>query len=163
MTLEACKGPAGGGVASKKSSKAPAGADRGLFLTQAEIIALRRTLEGVMTLASHGILFRIGQQLGERVAVQAKAKGGSFEDECAKAVAEAGWAKTVQFFPAKVQVFGSLEVEPGATEPTCHLLRGVLQRVLSESRGAIAVREMQCSSAGAPTCVFEAQKGGHAQ
>ena len=153
----------GGRLASKKSTsggKAQASASRGLFLTQGEVVAVRRTLEGVMTLASHGILYRIGQQLGERVVAQAKANGGNLEDACGKALVESGWAKQVQFFPAKVQVMGSLEVEAGTIEPTCHLLRGVLHRVLNESRGAVAVRETECTSAGASACVFEAQKGG---
>ena len=61
----------------------------------------------------------------------------------------------------RVTVEGSVEAggAPGG-EPMCHLLRGVLHKVIEASRGPHAVREVECRGAGAPACVFEAVQGG---
>lgn len=134
----------------------------GITFAPDEVRALRQLLEGVMTLASHGILFRFGQTLGASIVKEAKAQGGPVEASALKALQDRGWLTGAQAFPQRVQVTGSVEAEPEPRggEPTCHILRGVLQRVLEESRGPHAVREVECQSAGASACVFEVVQGG---
>jgi len=115
-----------------------------------------------MTLASHGILYRFGQALGGAVVEEARRGGGAFEGAAARGLASRGWVQEARMFPQRVQVVGSLEVDPETAggEPTCHILRGVLQRVLEASRGPLSVREVECRSAGAAACVFEVVRGG---
>lgn len=153
-------------MAKKRPTKAVGGAAAdgpgGVTLTAAEVRELSRLLEGVMTLASHGILFRFGQSLGEPVVAAARARGGPLEAAGMGVLRERGWVGQARLLRQKVQVTGSLEVNPQAPrgEPTCHILRGILQRVLETSRGPLTVREGSCQSTGAPACVFEAVKGG---
>jgi predicted hydrocarbon binding protein len=130
-------------------------------LTGEDVRALRRMLEGVMTLASHGILFRFGQLMAESVVADARARGGPLEATALLVLEERGWVAGAQAFPQRVKVSGSIEVDPeaGSGEPTCHILRGMIQRAVEASRGPHAVREVECASAGAAACVFEVVAG----
>ncbi len=132
------------------------------MLSAEEVRSLRRLLEGVMTLASHGILFRFGQSLSRSVLEEAKARGGSVEAAALEVLKERGWVGAADAFPQRVQVTGGIEVEAGGStsEATCHVLRGILQQVVEASRGPHAVREVECQSTGAAACVFEVVQGG---
>jgi predicted hydrocarbon binding protein len=130
-------------------------------LTGEEVRQLARLLDGVMTLASHGILFRFGQGLAAGVLDDAKGRGGDLEEAAFAVLAARGWVVRAEVFRARILVEGSIEASesPGG-EPTCHLLRGILHKVVEASRGPHAVREVECRSSGAKACVFEAVKGG---
>lgn len=114
-----------------------------------------------MTLAAHGLLYRWGQVLGERLVEDARSRGGPFQAAAVALLAERHWILEAAFFPQKVQVKGSIEVKEGL-EPTCHILRGQLQRVVAAEAGPVTLNEQACQSQGAQACVFAVVKGGRA-
>jgi hypothetical protein len=130
-------------------------------LTKSEVVATRELLDSVMTLASHGILFRVGQILAESIVGEARARGGPLTEAAGGVIVERRFAEAVQFVPHKIQVSGSIEVKAGE-EPTCHLLRGILQKVVAAEGGAFMVREESCASVGGGECVFAVERGGRA-
>jgi predicted hydrocarbon binding protein len=50
--------------------------------------------------------------------------------------------------------------ERTSNEPDCHILAGILQETLSWAGGGrvYRVRELECSAAGAPACLFQIDK-----
>lgn len=146
----------------KRESTAPpppaAGPARQVTLTQTEVQQTRELLESVMTIAAHGILYRVGQILGERLVKEAKLRGGRVPDTAAVLLVERGWALEVRFFAQKAQIRGSLEAKQ-APEPTCHVLRGLVHAIAADEGGIVTVREEACASQGAELCTFAVHRG----
>lgn len=137
----------------------PKGPPRGVRLTAEEVVATRELLEGVMTIAAHGILYRVGQIIGDRVVADARTRAGDFRQSAIAVLAKENWIAAARVFPQKVLVYGSVEVRE-APGPTCHILRGILQKVmLADAAGPGLVREEKCQSAGAESCEFVVQRG----
>lgn len=112
-----------------------------------------------MTIAAHGILYRVGQILGARLVADAKSKGGTLTDAAADLLVARGWASEVRFFAQKAQVRGGVEAK-AAPEPTCHIMRGLLHAVAAAAGGPVNVREESCASQGAAECTFAIARGG---
>jgi hypothetical protein len=144
---------------SKRGKPPAAGRDPEVRLTKGELIATRELLDSVMTLASHGILFRVGQILAESIVGEARAQGGPLTDAAGRVLVARRFAEGVRFLPHKIQVRGSIEVKAGEG-PTCHVLRGILHKVVCANGGAFSVREESCASQGASECVFAVERGG---
>lgn len=141
-----------------KAPSAPPTRARQVALTAEELHQTRELLESVMTIAGHGILYRLGQMLGARVVADSKARGGSLTDAACALLVERGWATEVRFFAQKAQVKGSVEAKP-APEPTCHMMRGLLHAVAAAGGGPVNVREESCAAQGADLCTFAFSRG----
>jgi len=147
-------------AAASKPAKSPrAGREAEVSLSKSELIAVRELLDSVMTLASHGILFRVGNILADSIVGEARAKGGPLAEAAGTVLVARHFAEAVRFFPHKIQVSGSIEAKTGE-EPTCHVLRGIFQKVVSADGGVFMVREESCASQGGAECVFTVERGG---
>ena len=146
-------------AATKPAKASTAKREPEVRVTKGELIATRELLDSVMTLASHGILFRVGQILSESIVGEARAQGGPIAEAAGRVLVGRHFAEAVRFFPHKIQVTGSIEVKAGEG-PTCHVLRGILQKVLAADGGAFMVREESCASLGGAECVFAVERGG---
>lgn len=124
-------------------------------ISQEELDSVRKLYESVMSYACHGLFFREGMVLAERLV-----KGlGPSDDPLAAGramILDRGWADDVTFTESGARVRGSIEVSPGSEIETCHRLRGILSRILeAKSKQRIRLNEVECVSTGAKECVFE--------
>src|SRR6267142_2205738 len=95
-----------------KLAKSPLGGrEAEVSLTKSELIATRELLDSVMTLASHGILFRVGNILADSIVGETRAKGGQLTEAAAAVLVARHFADAIRFFPHKIQVSGSIETK----------------------------------------------------
>jgi len=126
------------------------GAERTVKLRRDELIATKKLYETVMTFAAHGLFYRSGRLIGERIAKQV---GNDIELLKAHLIDE-GWALDVDFEGDTVIVKGSAEATQSDV-PTCHMLRGLLSKFFEEKTGRdVYCHERSCQSKGDEYCVF---------
>jgi len=126
------------------------GAERTIKLRRDELIATKKLYETVMTFAAHGLFYRSGRLIGERIA---KEVGTDIEALKAHLLDE-GWALDVDFEEDTVIVKGAIEVTESDV-PTCHMLRGLLSKFFEEKIGRdVYCHERSCQSKGDAYCVF---------
>ena len=124
--------------------------ERNIKLRRDELIGTKKLYETVMTFAAHGLFYRSGRLIGERMAKQVgtdlQALKGHLIDE--------GWALDVDFEEDTVIVKGSIETTESDV-PTCHMLRGLLSKFFEEKIGRdVYCHERSCQSKGDEYCVF---------
>lgn len=126
---------------------------RHVVITEDELRLIRQLYEGVMSEASHGLLFKEGSIIGVGMA-EVASKDGEYFAACARILTDRSWVRKVEFGKDTITVEGSVEVDR-AERPTCHRLRGILRK-LFEKRLAKKVycREVECASTGKPRCIF---------
>lgn len=124
-------------------------------ISQSEINSVLKLYEGVMSYACHGMFYREGEALAEKLAELCKGGGDVFE--CAKKILVArGWVEDVEFGEAEVRVRGSIEVSKGSETETCHRLRGILSRLCQiVEKKHVRLIEVECCSTGSEECVFK--------
>jgi predicted hydrocarbon binding protein len=126
-------------------------AERAIKLKREELIATKKLYETVMTFAAHGLFYRSGRLIGERMAKQA----GNDIDQLKKLLIEEGWALDVDLEGDTVIVKGAIEVSE-SDSPTCHMLRGILSKFFEEKIGRdVYCHERSCQSKGDEYCVFQ--------
>jgi len=123
---------------------------RSLCYRKEELDEIRNLYESIMSVASHGLFFRSGKILGRRFVE--RSYGG---EKYSNMLVEEGWASEVIFNGGDVCVTESIEVIPGKGECTCHMLRGVLSRIIEErEKKPCLVKETMCVSKGDVVCKF---------
>jgi len=121
---------------------------RFLKYRKSDISIIRSLQESVMNEAAYGMLFRMGQLMGSRVAKSARPYKQQYFEAARRLLVEEGWAKDIQFQNDVVTVVGSIEVEKGK-DSTCHMLRGVISKVYEGYFGKIMhCTEQECESSG---------------
>lgn len=119
-------------------------------------MATKRLYETVMTFAAHGLFYRAGRLIGERIA---KVVGTELEDLKAYLIEE-GWVLDIDFEGDTVIVKGSIETDE-SDMPTCHILRGLLSKFYEEKLGRdVYCHESNCQSKKDEYCVFSIDSGG---
>jgi len=125
-------------------------AERTIKLRRDELIATKKLYETVMTFAAHGLFYRSGRLIGERIAKQV---GSDLELLKAHLIDE-GWVLDIDFEDDTVIAKGAIEVSQSDT-PTCHMLRGLLSKFFEEKIGRdVYCHERSCQSKGDEYCVF---------
>jgi predicted hydrocarbon binding protein len=124
-------------------------------ISQPELEALRQLYESIMSYASHGLFYHEGMSLGVAMSQEALASGDYWEN-CRQILQDRGWVEDVRFEKDRVLARGSVEAAKDVGAATCHRLRGILAKLYeAQARRKVKFTEEQCSSAGAPECVFQ--------
>jgi len=124
--------------------------ERAIRLRREELVEIKRLYETVMTFASHGMFYRSGRILGDRLL----RSSGSELSRVREALIKEGWVTDMVFEGDTITAVGSIEVSNSDT-PTCHMLRGILAKVFEERTGKdVYCHERKCVSKGDDKCVF---------
>lgn len=124
--------------------------ERAIRLRREELVEIKRLYETVMTFASHGMFYRSGRILGDRLL----RNSGSELSRVREALIKEGWVTDMVFEGDTITAVGSIEVSNSDT-PTCHMLRGILAKVFEERTGKdVYCHERKCVSKGDDKCVF---------
>ncbi|MGQ9587713.1 MAG: V4R domain-containing protein [Thermoplasmata archaeon] len=124
--------------------------ERVIRLRKEELVEIKRLYETVMTFASHGMFYRSGRIMGNRLIRVA----GPDLARIREAMIKEGWATDIVFEGDTITVTGSIEAS-NSDSPTCHMLRGILAKVFEERTGKdVYCHERKCVSKGDEKCVF---------
>jgi len=124
--------------------------ERAIKLRKEELVEIKRLYETVMTFASHGMFYRSGRIVGDRVT----RTSGTDLARIREALVREGWATDISFEGDTIVVSGSIEAY-SSDSPTCHMLRGILAKVFEERTGKdVYCHERKCVSKGDDKCVF---------
>ncbi len=124
--------------------------ERAVKLRREELLEIKRLYETVMTFASHGMFYRSGRIIGDRIIRTSGTDLMRLKDTLAKE----GWVADIAFEGDTITVTGSIEAA-NADSPTCHMLRGILAKVFEERTGKdVYCHERKCVSKGDDKCVF---------
>jgi len=124
--------------------------ERAIRLRREELVEIKRLYETVMTFASHGMFYRSGRILGDRLL----RSSGSELTRVRESLIKEGWVTDMVFEGDTITAVGSIEVSNSDT-PTCHMLRGILAKVFEERTGKdVYCHERKCVSKGDDKCVF---------
>jgi len=124
--------------------------ERGIKLRREELIEIKRLYETVMTFASHGMFYRSGRIIGDRLI----RTSGTELLRLKESLIKEGWVTDINFEGDTITVVGSIEVS-NSDSPTCHMLRGLLAKVFEERSGKdVYCHERKCASKGDDKCVF---------
>ncbi len=124
--------------------------ERAIRLRREELVEIKRLYETVMTFASHGMFYRSGRIIGDRLLRST----GSDLSRVRDALIREGWVTDILFEGDTITAVGSIEVSSSDT-PTCHMLRGILAKVFEERTGKdVYCHERKCVSKGDDKCVF---------
>ncbi len=124
--------------------------DRAIKLRRDELVEIKRLYETVMTFASHGMFYRSGRIIGDRLLRSAGTDLAKLKD----ALMREGWVTDVSFEGDTITVTGSIEASNSDT-PTCHMLRGIIAKVYEERTGKdVYCHERKCISKGDEHCLF---------
>jgi predicted hydrocarbon binding protein len=124
--------------------------ERAIKLRREELVEIKRLYETVMTFASHGMFYRSGRIVGDRLI----RSSGTELVKVREALIKEGWVTDISFEGDTVSVVGSIEAS-NSDSPTCHMLRGLLAKVFEERTGKdVYCHERKCVSKGDEKCVF---------
>jgi len=124
--------------------------ERAIRLRKEELVEIKRLYETVMTFASHGLFYRSGRVMGDRLVRAA----GKDLNKIREMLITEGWVLDITFEGDVVIAKGSLE-SSSSDAPTCHMLRGILAKVFEERLGKdVYCHERKCQSKGDDYCVF---------
>lgn len=124
--------------------------ERSIKLRREELLEIKRLYETVMTFASHGMFYRSGRIIGDRLIRSA----GTELIRVKEILIREGWATDISFEGDTITAVGSIEAS-SSDSPTCHMLRGILAKVFEERTGKdVYCHERKCVSKGDDTCVF---------
>lgn len=124
--------------------------ERSIKLRREELVEIKRLYETVMTFASHGMFYRSGRIIGDRLI----RSSGSELVRLKESLVKEGWVTDITFEGDTITVVGSIEAS-SADSPTCHMLRGILAKVFEERSGKdVYCHERKCVSKGDDKCVF---------
>jgi predicted hydrocarbon binding protein len=124
--------------------------ERAIRLRKEELVEIKKLYETVMTFASHGMFYRSGRIMGDRLIRVV----GTDLNRLREALIKEGWATDIIFEGDTVTVTGSIEVS-NSDSPTCHMLRGILAKLFEERTGKdVYCHERKCVSKGDEKCVF---------
>ncbi len=124
--------------------------DRAIKLRREELVAIKRLYETVMTYASHGMFYRSGRIIGDRLIRSSGTELTKMRD----ALIREGWVTDITFEGDTISVIGSIE-SSNSDSPTCHMLRGILAKVYEERTGKdVYCHERKCISKGDEKCLF---------
>lgn len=124
--------------------------ERAIKVRKDELIEIKGLYEAVMTFAAHGMFYRSGRIVGERIV---KAAGPDLE-RVRDALIREGWIADIDFDGDVASVSGSIETSNSDT-PSCHIMRGILAKVFEERTGKdVYCHERKCRSKGDDKCVF---------
>jgi len=124
--------------------------ERCIKLRREELVEIKRLYETVMTFASHGMFYRSGRIVGDRLIRTT----GTELLRLKESLIKEGWVTDINFEGDTITVVGSIEVS-NSDSPTCHMLRGLLAKVFEERSGKdVYCHERKCASKGDDKCVF---------
>jgi len=124
--------------------------ERAIRLRREELVEIKRLYETVMTFASHGMFYRSGRIVGDRII----RSSGTELSRVKESLIREGWVTDIDFEGDTITVVGSIEVM-NSDSPTCHMLRGLLAKVFEERSGKdVYCHERKCVSKGDDKCVF---------
>jgi predicted hydrocarbon binding protein len=124
--------------------------ERCIKLRREELVEIKRLYETVMTFASHGMFYRSGRIMGDRLI----RTSGTELLRLKESLIKEGWVTDINFEGDTITVVGSIEVS-NSDSPTCHMLRGLLAKVFEERSGKdVYCHERKCASKGDDKCVF---------
>ncbi len=130
---------------------------RSVAITQEELRQLRELYQSVMSDAAFGLLVREGAILGDTlVASLGSVAAKGYFDAASEELRRRQWVERVEFSEGRIVVDGSIEATPGGSAaPTCHRLRGIIRKLYESRTGQkVYCKELECTSTGAPRCVF---------
>jgi predicted hydrocarbon binding protein len=124
--------------------------ERAIKLRRDELVEIKKLYETVMTFASHGMFYRSGRIVGERLIRSTGTELGRVRE----ALIREGWVTDISFEGDTITAVGSIETS-SSDSPTCHMLRGILAKVFEDRTGKdVYCHERKCVSKGDDKCVF---------
>jgi len=124
--------------------------ERAVKLRREELVEIKRLYETVMTFASHGMFYRSGRIIGDRII----RTSGTDLVRLKETLSKEGWVADITFEGDTITVVGSIEAS-NSDSPTCHMLRGILAKIFEERSGKdVYCHERRCVSKGDDKCVF---------
>lgn len=124
--------------------------ERAVKLRREELVEIKRLYETVMTFASHGMFYRSGRIIGDRII----RTSGTDLVRLKETLSKEGWVADIAFEGDTITVTGSIEAS-NSDSPTCHMLRGILAKIFEERSGKdVYCHERRCVSKGDDKCVF---------
>jgi len=124
--------------------------ERAIKLRRDELVEIKKLFETVMTFASHGMFYRSGRIVGDRLIRSTGTELGRVRE----ALIREGWVTDISFEGDTITAVGSIETS-NSDSPTCHMLRGILAKVFEDRTGKdVYCHERKCVSKGDDKCVF---------
>ncbi len=124
--------------------------ERAIKLRRDELVEIKKLYETVMTFASHGMFYRSGRIVGDRLI----RSNGTELGRVREALIREGWVTDISFEGDTITAVGSIETS-NSDSPTCHMLRGILAKVFEDRTGKdVYCHERKCVSKGDDKCVF---------
>lgn len=124
--------------------------ERAIKLRKDELVEIKKLYETVMTFASHGMFYRSGRIMADRLIRNSGADLGRLRD----ALIREGWVVDVTFEGDTITATGSIEAS-NSDMPTCHMLRGLLAKIFEVRLSKdVYCHERKCVSKGDDKCVF---------
>jgi len=124
-------------------------------ISQEEFQNIGRLYESVMSFASYGLFLREGHVFGEDIADMAMKEADSYFESVAEILKARGWVEDVAFSENGAIVHGSVEAGTGWTEPGCHRLRGIMEKVYEKYLNRkVSITEVSCEGKGDKQCEF---------
>jgi len=125
-------------------------------ISQDEFRKIGRLYEGVMSFASYGLFLREGHVFGEDIAEIAMKHPDSYFKTVAKTLKVRGWVEDIIFSDTGAIVHGSVEAGEGQTDPSCHRLRGILEKVYENHLNRkVSISQVTCEGKGDGQCEFK--------
>lgn len=124
-------------------------------LTKTDIMELKKVVDSVVTVAAHGIFYRTGIAIGQRISTSSR--GSDYFHDVAEILKKEGWIKEIKFSEdGTVIAKGSIEIEPSNIE-SCHILRGIISAIYQKHLNTknVFCTEYKCESLGNPHCEFK--------
>ncbi len=125
-------------------------------ISQDEFRKIGKLYESVMSFASYGLFLREGHVFGEDIAERAMKHPESYFKTVAETLKARGWVDDVVFSDTGAIVHGSVEAGTGRSEPGCHRLRGIMEKVYEKHLNRkVAISEVTCEGKGDEQCEFK--------
>ncbi len=125
-------------------------------ISQDEFQKIGKLYESVMSFASYGLFLREGHVFGEDIAEIAAKHPDKYFDTVAETLKARGWVDSIELSESGAIVHGSVEAGTGRTEPGCHRLRGILEKVYEKRLNRkVSISEISCEGKGDEHCEFK--------
>ena len=122
-------------------------------LSEEEVLGIGKTYESILSTAAYGLLSKKGETIGKIIAESLESD--DYFDEAAEEIKNRGWVEDIEIDDNTIRVKGSIEANNENSEPSCHILKGILKNIYSQKYHFVKIDEVECVSEGKEMCVFK--------
>jgi len=125
-----------------------------MYISNHELKEIKKLFYKRIGQASHGLMYSIGQIIGEDIASQLEEY--NFFQKARERLKERGILEDIVFKEEEAEVRGNMEVDDKANSKTCSILEGILVALYENYKGKkLYCEETECESKGDNRCIFQ--------